>query len=136
MKHDHLSKRPLTITLLALALALLVVILPGAGYADDLDYFIDSGQALGNSASTRVALGDVDGDGDLDAFVANAGQADVGHGSSSSFGEIQESSSQTFLIEWSTNPSSKPSRSESLSMMISRVFFFFLSGRSSGSWVQ
>ena len=34
--------------------------------------FIDSGQALGNSGSYGVSLGDVDGDGDLDAWVANA----------------------------------------------------------------
>jgi hypothetical protein len=40
------------------------------------DYFSDSGQNLGISHSFGVALGDVDGDGDLDAFVANAnGQA-------------------------------------------------------------
>jgi len=36
--------------------------------------FIDSGQALGNSDSWGVELGDFDSDGDLDAFVANAGQ--------------------------------------------------------------
>ncbi len=35
-------------------------------------YFIDSGQELGNSSSNGVALGDIDGDGDIDAFVANA----------------------------------------------------------------
>ncbi|MDJ0517457.1 MAG: FG-GAP-like repeat-containing protein [Trichodesmium sp. MO_231.B1] len=33
--------------------------------------FVDSGQALGNAVSFGVELGDVDGDGDLDAFVAN-----------------------------------------------------------------
>jgi hypothetical protein len=33
--------------------------------------FLDSGQALGNSRSTSVALGDLDADGDLDAWVAN-----------------------------------------------------------------
>jgi hypothetical protein len=33
--------------------------------------FIDSDQTLGNSDSHDVALGDLDGDGDLDAFVAN-----------------------------------------------------------------
>ena len=35
--------------------------------------FRDSGQRLGNGVGERVALGDVDGDGDLDAFVANSG---------------------------------------------------------------
>ncbi|MAE64886.1 MAG: hypothetical protein CMJ18_11510, partial [Phycisphaeraceae bacterium] len=34
--------------------------------------FSDSGQALGASFSTGVAVGDVDGDGDLDAVVANS----------------------------------------------------------------
>ena len=36
--------------------------------------FTDSGQSLGNSYSQGVSLGDVDGDGDLDAFVANSCQ--------------------------------------------------------------
>lgn len=38
--------------------------------------FKDSGQNLGNSMSEGLALGDVDGDGDLDAFVVNWGQPD------------------------------------------------------------
>ena len=38
--------------------------------------FVDSGQKLGDSFSRAVALGDLDGDGDLDAFVANGSEAD------------------------------------------------------------
>ncbi|MFC1952598.1 FG-GAP-like repeat-containing protein [Chloroflexota bacterium] len=33
--------------------------------------FTDSGQLLGSSSSRAVSLGDIDGDGDLDAFIAN-----------------------------------------------------------------
>jgi CSLREA domain-containing protein len=38
---------------------------------DGSGVFTDSGQTLGISNTLRVALGDLDGDGDLDAFVAN-----------------------------------------------------------------
>ena len=35
--------------------------------------FADSGQSLGSANSARAVLGDLDGDGDLDAFVGNNG---------------------------------------------------------------
>jgi hypothetical protein len=38
---------------------------------DGSGLFTDSGQALGNEASFKVDIGDVDADGDLDAYVAN-----------------------------------------------------------------
>ena len=41
--------------------------------------FQDNGIRLGNSPSLSVALGDLDGDGDLDAFIANCGIFDGGH---------------------------------------------------------
>lgn len=52
---------PLALTTLNQARAI-----PGAGA-----FFVDSGQNLGNEFSTDVALADVDGDGDQDAFVSN-----------------------------------------------------------------
>jgi uncharacterized repeat protein (TIGR01451 family) len=42
--------------------------------------FNDNGQSLGSSSSRAVALGDLDGDGDLDAFVANIGTGPFGEG--------------------------------------------------------
>ena len=38
---------------------------------DGAGFFVDSGQRLGNTLSRAVDLGDMDGDGDLDAFIAN-----------------------------------------------------------------
>ena len=38
--------------------------------------FVDSGLSLGSNPSTAVAAGDVDGDGDIDAWVANDGTSD------------------------------------------------------------
>ncbi|MDY6992351.1 MAG: VCBS repeat-containing protein [Pseudomonadota bacterium] len=38
---------------------------------DGTGVFVDSGQALGDSESKAISIGDLDNDGDLDAFVAN-----------------------------------------------------------------
>ena len=46
----------------------------GTGLGQVTFEFTNSGQALGNSVSYSVALGDLDGDGDLDAMVGNYGQ--------------------------------------------------------------
>lgn len=42
------------------------------GVSTSTGRFLDSGQALGSGDSLGVSLGDLDGDGDLDAFLANA----------------------------------------------------------------
>ncbi len=47
------------------------------GIFADGAFFSDSGQSLDNANSDEVALGDVDGDGDLDAFVAESGPSTV-----------------------------------------------------------
>ena len=46
-------------------------------FNDGTGTFTDSGQNLGNSLSIDVDLGDLDGDGDLDAFVGNQGYEKV-----------------------------------------------------------
>lgn len=65
----------LTLMALLVTISLLRVSANPLQAADGDLVFIDSGQALGNSSSRDVALADLDDDGDLDAFVANAGTA-------------------------------------------------------------
>ena len=49
----------------------LIVVLRSGNSSNPQGIFTDSGQNLGSSNSTNISLGDVDGDGDLDAWVAN-----------------------------------------------------------------
>ena len=51
---------------------ILTSLVQGSGQGGQLTFmFTQSGQTLGNAYSASVSLGDLDGDGDLDAFVAN-----------------------------------------------------------------
>ncbi|MGB0385858.1 MAG: FG-GAP repeat domain-containing protein [Ardenticatenaceae bacterium] len=63
----------------SLLLVWLWLLAPSVSGADDA-LFSDSGQKLGDSGSAEVALGDLDGDGDLDAFVAGANRDTEGVG--------------------------------------------------------
>jgi hypothetical protein len=63
--------------------------------------FKDSGQRLGNQRSYAVALGDLDGDGDPDAFVGNLGPDEVwlndGRGGFSDSGQTLDDSLTRFV---------------------------------------
>ena len=63
-----MSKRVLSLFLLCPFVLFLIYVAQPAGSASGL-MFVDSGQSIGTGASFGVALGDVDGDTDLDAFI-------------------------------------------------------------------
>ncbi len=67
-------RRRLTTGVALLILLSIWFVAPTVAIAGDAN-FIDSGQTIGSSASFGIALGDLDGDGDLDAFVTNYNQA-------------------------------------------------------------
>ena len=69
VKEQRNRIRPRELWMFTVLLAGILITLPGR---DARAYFEDSGQTLGSSGSIGVALGDVDGDGDLDAFVVNS----------------------------------------------------------------
>jgi hypothetical protein len=68
---------PTTMVVLVVLLTLAFLLVPLRAPAQAIS-FVDSGQVLGDQVSNDVALGDVDGDGDLDALVANTGFPTVG----------------------------------------------------------
>ena len=66
-------------TLLFIGLSVLLMTLwlqPSPAYAQD-PVFVDSDQNMANAYTHAVALGDLDGDGDLDAFVGNVGAQEI-----------------------------------------------------------
>lgn len=60
--------------------------------------FVDSDQRLGSARSWDVSLGDLDGDGDLDAFVANDGQDSAGNAVWLNDGGAQGGTPGTFTL--------------------------------------
>jgi hypothetical protein len=69
---DMLRRRLAVLTALINLMPILLVANVQRADAQAFD-MIDSGQSLGNGRSADVGLADLDGDGDLDAFVANSG---------------------------------------------------------------
>ena len=57
--------------ILCLLLTFVITVLASAPISGSTTEFVDDGQSLGTEYSNSVELGDLDGDGDLDAFVTN-----------------------------------------------------------------
>ncbi|MEC8559958.1 MAG: M43 family zinc metalloprotease, partial [Planctomycetota bacterium] len=64
--------------------------------------FTNSPQALGTGASFSVALGDLDGDGDLDAMVANSGQSNTVWTNDGN-GNFESGTTYMENLEWDTD---------------------------------